>query len=243
MKTTTHKKTPSPQPASREEDTQVLLEAGKALRDLSHFAKNILQMVSGAAEVADLSLQRKDMPRLVQSCSLLTGNIDRLKRLTIDLCEYSKIRPLSLTPCNLNDLIQKAVKTLPPGMEPLVSSLRLQLTDGLPEADLDAEQITRMIRHLLTHLLDALPDPAQKVRVETCWLPANKELQICVSAPLSLPEPPQALFEPAEYKNSRFRTGLNLPLALRLAAAHYGRIELEPLDNGTVNFLVCLPLP
>lgn len=242
MNTETRDKTAINPDYRAEEDRQVLLEAGQALRDLSHFAKNILQMVGGAAEVMDLALQRKDMDRLRQSSVLLNANVDRLKRLTIDLCEYSKVRPLNRTTCRLNDLVQDAVRSLPPGMDPLLASLCLNLSDALPETKLDVSQITQAIRHMLIHLLDTPDNPENRVAVETCHLAANRELHVCFSAPVTLPTPVQALFEPAEYKNSRFRTGLNLPLAVRFISRHDGRIELEPLPGGTVNLIVCLPL-
>ena len=241
MSVQTGKSSQTIQTAQTDKDNQVLLEAGMALRTLSHFAKNILQMVGGAAEVANLSLQRNDIQRLRQSAGLLTGNVDRLKRLTMDLCEYSKLRPMQCAPCQINDLVQKAVKTLPAGMDTLTDQLQLSLPVNLPEIYIDPEKVTQMIRHILVHVLDAIQTPDDKVRLETCWMASQQEIQICVSAPIELPQPHQAIFEPVEYKNTRFRTGLNLPLALRLVNQHEGRIELEPLGNGTVNLLVCLP--
>lgn len=243
MKIKAHKRTDKEKFQPADEEQQRLLEAGRALRDLGHFAKNILQTVGGAAEVLGIAIERGDAARIRQSGDLLTANLDRLRRLVMDLCEYSRPRSPVAAPCRLDDLLQKAVTSLPPGMESLAMNLHLQTAPDLPEARLDERQITDMIRHMLIHLLDASQDPQAKICVEICYLPGEKEFQILFSGPIPLPAMPQTLFEPAEYKSSRFRTGLNLPLALCTVEQHNGRIELERLDTGIVNFLVCLPNP
>lgn len=243
MKIKAQKKTDKDRFHAADEEQRHLLDAGRALRDLNHFAKNILQTVGGAAEVLTIAIERGDTARIGQSGRLLTANLDRLRRLVIDLCEYSRFRPPNYIPCRLDDLLQKAVTSLPPGMESLAMNLHLHVAPDLPEARLDGPRITDMIRHILIHLLDGPEDPQARIRVEVCYLPPAGEFQICFSAPVALPDEPRMIFEPVEYKAGRFRTGLNLPLALRTVEQHNGRIELERLDTGTVNLLVCLPNP
>ena len=130
-------------------EEEACLQAGTALKKLSHFIKNILQMVSGGAEVADLALQNDNMDHLQKSLGLILPNIERLKRITMDLCEYSKIRPLEISAFDLNQTLRQAVRDLPPAMQEKTALLALQTEDSLPAARLEDEAGVALARGLI----------------------------------------------------------------------------------------------
>lgn len=220
---------------------QACLQAGKALKTLSHFIKNILQMVSGGAEVADLALQNNNMDHLQKSLTLILPNIERLKRITMDLCEYSKVRPLDISPFDLDQVLQQAVRDLPAAMQDKTALLTLQTEDSLPAAHLDADKIRQMFRHFLFHLLDPEDGQNHPLTIETRYLADSKEYMICFATAIPIPPDPNVLFGPAEYKITKFRSGLDLPLAKRLIEWHRGRIELDTRPDGLTVFTVILP--
>lgn len=222
-------------------EEETCLRAGRALKTLSHFIKNILQMVSGGAEVADLALQNNNMHHLQKSLVLILPNIERLKRITMDLCEYSKIRPLEISPFDLNQALRQAVRDLPAAMQQKTDLLTLQTEDSLPPARLDPDKIRQMFRHFLFHLLDPEDGQDHPLTIETRYLEDSQEFMICFAAAVPIPADPMALFEPAEYKITKFRSGLDLPMAKRLVEWHHGRIELDRRPDGQTVFSVYLP--
>jgi signal transduction histidine kinase len=222
-------------------EEEASLQAGIALKTLSHFIKNILQMVGGGAEMIDLALRNNNPQCLQKSLALTLPNLERLKRVILDLCEYSRIRPLELASCDLNQILGQAIRDLPPAMEEKIALLTLQTDPAIPPARLDADKIRQIIRHFLFHLLD--PEDGQNcpVTVETRYLPESEEFLVAFAARTRLPEDPRTLFEPAEYKITKFRTGLDLALAKRLIELHQGRIELDNRPDSQTVFTVCLP--
>lgn len=222
-------------------EEQACYQAGQALKQLSHFIKNVLQMVSGGAEVADLALQKGQTDHLRKSLDLMLPNLERLKRMILDLCEYSKPRPLEISSFDLNQVLQQAIRNLPAAMQEKTALLTLQNEPALPPAQLDPEKIRQVFCHFLFHLLDSEDGREYPVTVETRYLLDAKEFMICFATAMPLPADPQALFEPAEYKVTRFRTGLDLPLAKRLIELHGGRIELESRPDSQTVFAVSLP--
>lgn len=236
----TRKKTKAVSPDILSEE-QASLEAGIALKTLSHFIKNILQMVGGGAEVIDLAVQNNNPQYLQKSLDLMRPNLERLKRIVLDLCEYSKIRPLEISSCDLNTILQQAIRDLPSAMGGKIAMLTLQTDPAIPAARLDADKIRQMIRHILFHLLDPEDGLDHPVTVETRYLPQTEELLLGFAAEIPLPDDPKALFEPAEYKITKFRTGLDLPLAKRLIERHGGRIELDKRSDGQTALTICLP--
>jgi two-component system sensor histidine kinase HydH len=222
-------------------EEEAALQAGVALKMLSHFIKNILQMVGGGAEMAELALRNNNLLGLQKSLSLVMPNLDRLKRVILDLCEYSRIRPLEPAACDLNQILRQAVRDLPPAMKENIARLTLQTDPAIPAARLDADKVRQIIRHFLFHLLDPEQGHNGPVTVETRYLPESEEFLIAFAAPIPLPEDPRTLFQPAEYKITKFRSGLDLPLAKRLVDLHQGRIELDTRPDGQTVFTICLP--
>lgn len=225
------------EPLSEEEAS---LQAGIALKTLSHFIKNILQMVSGGTEVIDLALRNHNTECLHKTLDLMLPNVERLKRIILDLCEYSKTRPLEISSFDLNLTLQQAVRDLPAAMSNKIALLTLQIDPQIPAARLDADKIRQMFRHFLFHLLDPEDGLDHPVTVETRYLHETEEFLIGFAADIPIPADPRTLFEPAEYKITRFRTGLNLPLAKRIIERHGGRIDLDRRGDGQTALTIFL---
>jgi len=203
-------------------EEQTLLQTGEAVRTLSHFIKNILQMVGGSAEIAHTAAQTGNSKCLEKSLALLVPNFERLRRTLLDLCEYSRIRPIEAVPCSLKTLWGEAVADLPNVMKEKLPAITLQTDSPMPAAYLDPDKIRRMFRHILIFLLDQKTD---SISVEIRFQPQTPEWLISFAWQGRLPENPNNLFEPAEPKGAQWGTGLDLPLAARILSQHQGHIE------------------
>lgn len=203
-------------------EEQTLFEAGQAVRSLSHFVKNLLQMVGGSAEVAQTALQTGNSKCLEKSLNLLLPNLERLRRTVLDLCEYSRIRPLEAAACNIKMLWADALADLPAPAKEKLPPITFQADSPLPGALLDPDKIRRMFRHVLIFLLD---QKTNSISIEIRILPHPSQWLISFAWEGILPENPHSLFEPAEPKGSQWGTGLDLPLAARIIHQHNGHTE------------------
>ncbi|MEJ5259580.1 MAG: hypothetical protein WHS88_05250 [Anaerohalosphaeraceae bacterium] len=218
-------------------EEQTLFEAGRAVRSLSHFVKNLLQMVGGSAEVAQTSLQTGNSKCLEKSLNLLLPNLERLRRTVLDLCEYSRIRPIEAAVCDIKTLWENALADLPAAGKEKLPPITLQTDSRLPCAYLDSDKIRQMFRHILIFLLD---QKADSISVEIRILPNPPQWFISFAWEGILPENPHSLFEPAEPQGSQWGTGLDLPLAARFIHQHNG--HMEAVQEGK-NALLRLYLP
>ena len=73
-----------------------LLATGNAALQLSHSVKNILQMIGGAAEIVDFGLRTNQIHRVKRSWDILKPNLERMRKYTLEMLDYSKDRPLKL---------------------------------------------------------------------------------------------------------------------------------------------------
>lgn len=213
-------------PALSEE--QALLQTGLAVRNLTHFVKNMLQMVGGSAEIAQTALQTGNTKCLEKGLHVLLPNLERLRRTILDLCEYSRIRPLQPAPCDLKTLLLQAQNDLPAALKEKRPALSLQSAPTLPAAHLDPDKIRQLFRHILIFLTDQNP-PA--VSAEIQFRTVSSEWLISFEWEGTFPDNPQGLFEPAEQKGAQWGTGLDLPLAARMVHLHQGRIETRQKEK------------
>ena len=69
---------------------QKFTAAGQSAVNLSHGIKNILQAISGAAEVIDYGFEKNQIEKAKNSWEILKSNVDRLKKFTLDMLAFNR---------------------------------------------------------------------------------------------------------------------------------------------------------
>ncbi|MBN1816026.1 MAG: GAF domain-containing sensor histidine kinase [Sedimentisphaerales bacterium] len=226
-----------------------LAMAGKASLKLSHSVKNVLQMIGGAAEVVDYGLQTNQIDRVKCSWQILKPNVDRMKRLVLDMLDYSKERRLELEDCDFNRVIQGAVETLQSQLRSQLQKckvkLSLQTGKKIPTARLDGERIHEMALNLIVNAIDAVQEKGGKVRVSTWFHLEDRTLRLSVSdnGPGISEAMKAKIFTPFESDKNKFGTGLGMAIAKQVIDQHSGTIAIETEAGKGTTFTVALPLP
>jgi len=220
-----------------------LAEAGKATLNLSHSVKNILQMVGGAAEVIDFGLRSNQIHRVKSSWDILMPNLQRLRKFTLDMLDYSKERKLELAPCEFNRVLQGAIESLKSQLKQKGSKLNIKIDKEIPTIELDGERIHEMSLNIILNAIDIVDHDNGVVTVSTEYLKDKNAVQLCISdnGPGMSDEMKTKIFTPFESGNNKFGTGLGMPIAKQVVDQHNGQIEIETkLGEGTT-FKVTLP--
>jgi len=221
-----------------------LVAAGKACLQLSHSVKNILQMVGGATEVIDFGLRTNEIHRVKRSWDILKPNIERLRKFTLDMLDYSKERTLELGKCDFNRIIQDSIESLHAQLKMKQSKLNIRVDPNMPIIELDSERIHEMSLNLILNAIDIVDEHNGIVSVETKYLQSRGEVELDVSdnGPGMNDEIKEKIFTPFESGKNKFGTGLGMPIAKQVIDQHNGRIEIESeIDKGTT-FKVFLPV-
>lgn len=225
------------------DENKRLVAAGKATLQLSHSVKNILQMIGGAAEVIDFGLRSNEIHRVKRSWDILKPNIERLKKFTLDMLDYSKERKLELEACDFNRIIQSSIESLQNQLKQKKTKLQIRVDQDIPIIELDSERIHEMSLNLILNAIDIVDEATGVVNIETRYIEETQEAELSVTdnGPGMTEEIMETIFEPFESDKNKFGTGLGMPIAKQVIDQHNGRIEIDTEIGKGSTFRVYLP--
>ena len=226
----------------KQRENKRLIATGTAALQLSHSVKNMLQMIGGAAEIVDFGLRTNQIHRVKKSWEILKPNLERMRKYTLEMLDYSKDRPIKPANCNFNRIIHGAIESLKAQLkkEP---KLNIRIDQKIPVIELDGERIHEMALNILLNAIDIVDDEGGIVSVETKYLPEQKEVLYAVTdnGPGIPEEMKEKIFTPFESKKSKFGTGLGMPIAKQVIDQHGGRIEIDTEMGKGTTFNIYLP--
>ena len=222
-------------------DNTAMAEAGLAAQKMSHAVKNILQMVCGAGEVIDFALKNKHIDRIQRSWDILGPNLQRMKKFTLDMLDYSRPRPFEFAPANPAAIVSAVTESFAAVLSSRKIQLDLRLNSAPKSVPLDSARVTEMIRNLILFALDRIGPQPGRLGIECRTNAKNSAVEILISnsGPALDPTAGDDLFAPYEPDRGQLSTGLGLAIARRIAQTHNGSIALDPADNI---FRITLPL-
>ena len=225
------------------EENKRLIAAGKATLNLSHSVKNILQMIGGAAEVVDFGLRGNQIHRVKRSWDILKPNLERMRKYTLEMLDYSKERKLNLEPCDFNRVIQSAIETLKSQLKQKNSKINIRVDQKMPTIELDSERIHEMALNIILNAIDIVDDSGGLVSIETKYHPDEQLVSLVVTdnGPGMSDEMKEKIFTPFESEKKKFGTGLGMAIAKQIIDQHKGRIEIESLPSRGTTFTIELP--
>jgi signal transduction histidine kinase len=200
-------------------------------------------MVGGAAEVIEFGLRTNQIHRVKRSWEILSPNLERLRKFTLDMLDYSKERRLETGPCDFNRIIQGAIESLKAQLKQKGSKLNIRIDQNIPTLELDAERIHEMSLNLILNAIDIVDHDTGVVTVSTHYNENDQSVQLSVAdnGPGMSEEMKKKIFTPFESGKNKFGTGLGMPIAKQIVDQHKGRIEIESQLEKGATFNVILP--
>lgn len=245
-----------PIPNKQEDDIECLFEAmpeqdrryclsGRSVEELAHLAKNLIQMVSGSVEIMELGFEKKQYDRVQRSWDIFKPNFNRLKEFVLDLIKYTKQYPIQKVSCDLNKLVEKAIKSCECYLKKRQVNLRFTPDASIPSIPLDPDRIEEMAANLITHSLDNLPDPGGTVTIQIKYLTDHRQIQlsVCDDGTALSNEVLSMLIHPLERTRNMCGTGFDIPLAKIYVEQHDGYMEFESTPDKGNCIYVYLPVP
>jgi len=221
-----------------------LAETGRAVADLAHLVKNILQVMSGCGEIIDLALSTDQMDRVRQAWQLYLPSFWRLKKFQLDLIKFTKNYPLNPDLCNVNSVIAAAARQMEPFFvqRHITFENRAQIDDCSIVAD--GEKLRDTVVNLLVNAVDNLDDKPGQVAITAELINSGQAVRITVSdsGPRLETAMCRTLLRPYERCRNMLGSGLEIPLVLQVVQAHGGSLALNADLSNTGN-LVEITLP
>ena len=229
---------------SRENALLIQHGAGRQMiRQLAHEIKNPLGGLRGAAQLLERQLQSAE---LEQYTNVIICEADRLAKLVETLLGPGG--PLKKATANVHELLEYVVRLIEPEISPSIR-IRRDYDLGLPEIELDYDQMVQVFLNLVKNALAALEGQGtitlrsravMNFTIGDVRHPVVASLEFEDDGPGVAPEFQHSIFYPLVTSRPE-GTGLGLPVAQELISRHGGLIEFESRAGRTV-FQVRIPV-
>jgi len=241
------------------EDMSELLHAQKSAawnevaRRVAHEIKNPLTPIALSAERMGRLLDRLERPLSPEERTELKSNCDRstativrevesLRRLVDEFSQLARFPHARPETADVNQIVEEGLAVFDGRLEGI--TLSTSLTDELPPAFVDPEQIKRVVVNLVDNAAEAVQGCwVREIRVQTQLgaTPETVELRVSDSGPGISPEDKERLFLP--YFSTKNRgTGLGLAIVSRIVGEHGGSIRVEDNRPSGARFIVEVPI-
>lgn len=218
--------------------------SGKSVEETAHLAKNLIQIVSGSAEMIQLGMKHKQFDRVLRSWKIFEPNLRRLQKYILDLIKYTRHYSIQKTECDLNQLVVNAIRQCEHLLKKHSVTLKVVEDKHVRPMLLDPDRIQEMISNLITHALDNLPDHNGTVQISTHYLKDHHQIQLSVydDGPALNETSIRSLSEPHEWTQNMCGTGFDIPLAGMYIEQHDGYMEFESTPDKGNCVHVYLPI-
>jgi two-component system nitrogen regulation sensor histidine kinase NtrY len=179
---------------------------------------------------------------IAECTETITREVAGLKSMVDEFSRFARLPATRLEPASLNEAIRQAVKLYDDRLKDV--QIVLNISDDLPEAMLDREQIKRVFVNLIDNALDALARVEQKQLTIRTSHDVDKSLLIAEIADTGkgiVTGDFSKLFQPY-FSRSDNGTGLGLAIVQRIILEHGGRIRASNNYPQGARFVIELPL-
>jgi two-component system, NtrC family, sensor kinase len=185
----------------------------------------------------DKGLSGGEVGQISKGWSIVSKNIDRISRLTLDMLSYTRRESAPLEPASLNDLVNDACDSLGEQAQQRGIVLVRDLTSALPLILLDPQGIHTCLLNLITNAVEAFPESSAggHIKVRT-GLTAGQRIFVTVAdtGKGMSQEVQEHMFQPLFTTKGARGTGLGLPITQKIIQEHGGTIEVRSrLNEGS----------
>lgn len=236
-----------------EEKTKQLLEAermaaiGETIAGLSHTIKNIAGGLRGGIFVLGQGIEQDDKQSLMDGWEMIKGNVDRIRRLSMDLLNYGKYAELHYRHEDPNLPAREVAGLLQEQCRGAEITLEAEFSDRLKHFYFDPEAIHRCLLNLATNAVDACRDSGddgKKKIITLKTLPAEDwgvEYRVEDTGIGMDEETLQKLFQGFFTTKGTMGSGLGLMMSKKIVDRHGGQIKASSQKGVGTTFIIRLP--
>lgn len=215
-----------------------LAAVGHLAAGVAHEIRNPLSSIRGYAAYFGAKFAPGSEDR--QAAEVMVREVDRLNRVISELIEFSRPSDLQRRPVRLPDLAAHAARLTRP--DALAKGVTVDLSGAVdaPPVLADPDRLSQALLNLCLNAIQAM-DTGGVMTLATGMAPDGRAvLEVADTGPGIAPEHRDRIFDPY-FTTKAQGTGLGLPLAHKIVAAHGGEIVVAARPGGGTVFSVLLP--
>jgi two-component system NtrC family sensor kinase len=176
------------------------------------------------------------------SLDLIATESKRCGELVHDLLSFSRVSPMNLAWCDLNQVIDRCTRLVQHKLELAGIQLNLDLTPELPPAHCDPAQIEQVVLAMIINAIDAMPQEGN------LWISTKMKgegiLELVIRDDgMGIPEEHLPhIFEPFYTTKESGGSGLGLAISESIVERHGGTIAVDSVVGRGTTFKILLPM-
>ena len=176
------------------------------------------------------------------SLDLIASESKRCGELVKNLLSFSRVSPMNLAWCDLNEVINRCLRLVQHKMDMAGIQLNLDLGSDLPMAHCDPAQIEQVVLAMVINAIDAMPQEGNLWISTRVTADATMELVIRDDG-IGIPDEHLAhIFEPFYTTKESGGSGLGLAISQNIVERHGGHIEANSVVGQGTTFKIVLPV-
>lgn len=224
-----------------------LAALGGLAAGVAHEVRNPLAGVRAAAQL--LEREPAFPAALREYTGVIIREVDRLNHLVDDLLTFTGRRPPAIAACNLNQLVDEALRLEEPRLQAVRVGVVRQYDPAIPPVAADAGQLLQVFLNLVRNGAEAMQGQGGELTLRTrferlapqCGGRPAGVVEIVDSGPGIPAEIRGRLFTPF-FSTKEGGTGLGLAISLRIVEEHGGAVEVQGEVGRGTTLRVLLPL-
>jgi len=231
-----------------------LATIGKMAAHITHEVRNPLSSIGlnlelleeelGDAQAAARAAGEGDPSGLSEASQLLRAiqaEVDRLSQISEQYLSAVRQPQLALAQQCAGELVRACHAFLRPELERAGLESEVDVSDDLPQVEIDDGQLRQALFNLVRNAREALPRGGQ------VWLRVKRKggnvvILVDDDGPGIDEDVRATIFDPF-YTTKQHGTGLGLAVTRSIVVAHGGTISCEPREGGGTRFAIALPIP
>ena len=215
-----------------------LSSLGEMAAVISHEIRNPLGIIFSSAELLKKKMTKIEPNNTIPD--IIVEESTRLNNIITDFLNFARPRSPRLTPCRVEDVLEKNINFLAPQMKSQGHNVHISLDGKLPEVMADSDMLYQAFLNIFINALQAMPAGGEiTIRVQ----PVEGAVQISFADQgAGVPEDLlEKIWDPF-FTTKDKGTGLGLGIVKNIIDAHGGDIRIENIPEGGARVVVHLPL-
>lgn len=218
--------------------TERIAELGTVASGMAHEIGTPMNVILGRAEYL---MDRVTDEAVKKGLHTIVSQVERITRVMNQLLAFARRKPPERGPLALRDVIENSVEMFQERLAKSRVKVDLQLDEGCPNVQADADQMNQVLINLIMNAIHAMPDGGE-LRIGMVPVDAMVQLTVADTGHGIPQEVIAKVFDPF-FTTKEFGkgTGLGLTVVKGIIEEHHGFISAESQEGVGTTFKILLP--